>query len=65
MISARTTAALQAAKARGVTLGTPNHTRIARSAAKGNRASAQVRSEASRRRAATSCQSLMRFGLLV
>src|SRR3984885_2703167 len=52
MISQRTKAALQAARARGVTLGTPNHTRIARSAPKGNRASARVRGEEARRRAA-------------
>lgn len=52
MISQRTKAALQAARARGVTLGTPNHTRIARSAPKGNRASALVRGEEARRRAA-------------
>jgi DNA invertase Pin-like site-specific DNA recombinase len=51
MISQRTKAALQAARARGVTLGTPKHDQIARSAPKGNRASAQVRGEAARRRA--------------
>src|SRR5580693_3236845 len=52
MISARTKAALQAAKARGVQLGTPDHTRIAKSAPRGNVASARARSEAARRRAA-------------
>jgi DNA invertase Pin-like site-specific DNA recombinase len=51
MISQRTKAALQAARARGVVLGTPNHDRIVRSAPKGNRASARVRGEAARRRA--------------
>jgi DNA invertase Pin-like site-specific DNA recombinase len=44
MISARTKAALQAAKARGVSLGTPNHGLIARHAHKGTQASASVRS---------------------
>jgi DNA invertase Pin-like site-specific DNA recombinase len=51
MISSRTKAALQAVRARGVVLGTPNHTQIARSARKGNKASARVRGEEARRRA--------------
>ena len=51
MISARTKAALQAAKARGVTLGTPNHDLIARHAQKGTQASAEARSAAARTRA--------------
>jgi DNA invertase Pin-like site-specific DNA recombinase len=52
MISARTKSALQAAKARGVTLGTPNHKLIARHAEKGTQASATVRSATARERAA-------------
>ena len=52
MISARTKAALQAAKARGVALGTPNHDLIARHAQKGTQASAEARSAAARTRAA-------------
>ena len=52
MISARTKAALQAAKARGVALGTPNHELIAQHAEKGTQASAAVRSAAARTRAA-------------
>jgi DNA invertase Pin-like site-specific DNA recombinase len=52
MISARTKAALQAAKARGVALGTPNHELIARHAEKGTQASATARSAAARMRAA-------------
>jgi DNA invertase Pin-like site-specific DNA recombinase len=52
MISARTKSALQAAKARGVTLGTPNHKLIARHADKGTQASATVRSATARERAA-------------
>jgi DNA invertase Pin-like site-specific DNA recombinase len=52
MISARTKAALQAAKARGVALGTPNHKLIARHAQKGTQASAEARSAAARTRAA-------------
>src|SRR5271156_3495754 len=52
MISARTKAALQAAKARGVALGTPNHNLIARHAQKGTQASAEARSAAARTRAA-------------
>jgi DNA invertase Pin-like site-specific DNA recombinase len=52
MISARTKAALQAAKTRGVALGTPNHGSIARHAHKGTLASATVRSAAARTRAA-------------
>src|ERR1700733_1133331 len=52
MISARTKAALQAAKARGVSLGSPNHDQIARHAHKGNKASATTRSAAARTRAA-------------
>jgi DNA invertase Pin-like site-specific DNA recombinase len=51
MISARTKAALQAARARGVTLGTPNHKLIARHAQKGTQASAEARSSAARTRA--------------
>jgi DNA invertase Pin-like site-specific DNA recombinase len=52
MISARTKAALQAAKARGVALGTPNHALIAQHAEKGTQASAAARSAAARTRAA-------------
>jgi DNA invertase Pin-like site-specific DNA recombinase len=52
MISARTKAALKAAKARGVVLGTPKHDQIARHAHKGTQASARVRGEEARRRAA-------------
>src|ERR1700722_1865860 len=52
MISARTKAALQAARARGVRLGTPNHGLIARHAHKGTQASAIVRSVAAQKRAA-------------
>jgi DNA invertase Pin-like site-specific DNA recombinase len=52
MISARTKAALQAAKARGVALGTPNHELIAQYAEKGTQASATARSAAARTRAA-------------
>jgi DNA invertase Pin-like site-specific DNA recombinase len=48
MISARTKAALQAAKARGVSLGTPNHDLIAQHAKKGTQASAEARSAAAR-----------------
>jgi DNA invertase Pin-like site-specific DNA recombinase len=51
MISSRTKAALQAVRARGVVLGTPNHTQIAQSSIKGNKASARVRGEEARRRA--------------
>jgi DNA invertase Pin-like site-specific DNA recombinase len=51
MISSRTKAALQAVRARGVILGTPNHDQIAQSAARGNKASARVRGEEARRRA--------------
>jgi len=51
MISARTKSALQAARARGVALGTPNHSLIARHAQKGTRASATVRSANARKRA--------------
>jgi DNA invertase Pin-like site-specific DNA recombinase len=52
MISARTKAALRAARARGVSLGTPNHDLIARHAHKGTQASASVRSAAAQKRAA-------------
>jgi DNA invertase Pin-like site-specific DNA recombinase len=48
MISTRTKAALQAARARGVMLGTPNHDQIARHAQKGTRQSATVRSAGAR-----------------
>jgi DNA invertase Pin-like site-specific DNA recombinase len=51
MISERTRAALQAAKKRGVKLGGTGEN-CAQIAAKGNRASARVRSEAAQRRAA-------------
>jgi DNA invertase Pin-like site-specific DNA recombinase len=52
MISARTKAALQVAKARGVVLGTPNHELIAQHTYKGTQASATARSAAARTRAA-------------
>jgi DNA invertase Pin-like site-specific DNA recombinase len=52
MISARTKAALQAAKARGVVLGTPDHGQIARHTQKGVQASAIARTAAARKRAA-------------
>jgi DNA invertase Pin-like site-specific DNA recombinase len=51
MISARTKSALQAAKARGVTLGTPKHDQIARHAHRGTKASAEARSATARTRA--------------
>lgn len=49
MISSRTKAALQAVRARGVVLGTPNHRQIAKSSIKGNQASAKVRGDGARR----------------
>ena len=52
MISQRTRAALQAAKARGVKLGTPRSELIAEHAVKGNRLSAARRSQAARERIA-------------
>jgi DNA invertase Pin-like site-specific DNA recombinase len=52
MISARTKAALQAAKARGVKLGGDRDGVIARHARKGNRASAAVRTAKAEKRAA-------------